>query len=461
MQRLRILTAVFLVAGCVVAQSHGAVAASPRPEARDYVHEPLPPGFQVLGTELEGPVFADARGRTIYRWPRRSLRNADAGEVAGKPACYNERVRETAGLINIYPAGDLLPEADTRPTCTEHWPPVAAAADAEPVGNFTILERTDGIRQWAYKGFALYTSHLDQLPGETRGGRSRYGRDVVSGGAQRVPVTPEPAVPAQFKVANMELGRMLATARNMSVYAYEKDKPNQSNCYDACLTDWTPVFAPELSVPLGDWSVIARRDGKKQWAYKGQPLYTYVLDTKNYSYFGGDVPGWRNVYMQLAPNPPKGFGVVDTHAGQVRTEFSGKAIYYYQCVEDTLDTTFCDTPESPQVYRFAMCGGGDPELCLKNFPYVLADKNAKSENLTWGVKDIDPMTGRYVAAGTPGSLHIWTFRGRPIYTFAGDRNPGDIEADTWGQDHGQANGYTAFYVRDDFETLDMGKFGNN
>ena len=28
----------------------------------------------------------------------------------------------------------------------------------------------------------------------------------------------------------------------------------------------------------GDWTVITRDDGSKQWAYKGKPLYTYRVD---------------------------------------------------------------------------------------------------------------------------------------------------------------------------------------
>ena len=30
----------------------------------------------------------------------------------------------------------------------------------------------------------------------------------------------------------------------------------------------------------GDWSVLARDDGSKQWAYKGKPLYLWVKDQK-------------------------------------------------------------------------------------------------------------------------------------------------------------------------------------
>ena len=30
----------------------------------------------------------------------------------------------------------------------------------------------------------------------------------------------------------------------------------------------------------GDWTVVVRDDGLKQWAYKGKPVYTWVKDTK-------------------------------------------------------------------------------------------------------------------------------------------------------------------------------------
>src|SRR6185503_1135644 len=30
----------------------------------------------------------------------------------------------------------------------------------------------------------------------------------------------------------------------------------------------------------GDWTIIARDDGSKQWAYKGKPVYKYSKDTK-------------------------------------------------------------------------------------------------------------------------------------------------------------------------------------
>ena len=454
MRRLQILTAVLFVAGCVAAQAP-VFAASAKVEKEGYIPEPMPAGFQVINTELEGNVFADATGHTMYKWPVNNLRNGNAGEGAGIPSCYNVKIRETAGFTSPYPAGNILPDVDNRLTCTQEWPPVYAAADSKPVGNFTILTRTDGTKQWAYKGYALYTSHLDAAPGDTNGGTFRRGRDPVSHGAERDPVGPASEVPPQFAVTSKALGRMLSDAKGPSVYTYDRDTATKSNCVDACLNDWTPIIAPDSVVLKGEWSIVIRPGGERQWAFRGKPLYKYVQDSKVRSYDGADVPGWHNVFLQRAPSAPAGFQVVDTNGGQVLTDRNGKTLYTFNCVEDTADTLYCDNPTSAQEYRWAMCGGGDPARCLKTFPYVVADKNDKSLSRAWTVMEINPKTGR-VATGKPDALRVWAYRGRPIYTFVEDKQPGDIIADGWGQDHGARNGFMAFWIRDVFGGNDGG-----
>src|SRR5678809_145994 len=41
--------------------------------------------------------------------------------------------------------------------CLQSWKPVLAAAQDQPSGYFEIAQRADGMRQWLYKGAALYT----------------------------------------------------------------------------------------------------------------------------------------------------------------------------------------------------------------------------------------------------------------------------------------------------------------
>ena len=56
--------------------------------------------------------------------------------------------------------------------CTKSWPPLAAPADAIPSGYWDVVTRANGTRQWAYKGFALYT-HAADKPGDI-GGNAVY-----------------------------------------------------------------------------------------------------------------------------------------------------------------------------------------------------------------------------------------------------------------------------------------------
>ncbi len=53
--------------------------------------------------------------------------------------------------------------------CATNWPPLAVAAGAKPVGDFSIIARTDNTQQWAYKGKPLYFFVKDGQAGDKRG----------------------------------------------------------------------------------------------------------------------------------------------------------------------------------------------------------------------------------------------------------------------------------------------------
>ena len=44
----------------------------------------------------------------------------------------------------------------------------------------------------------------------------------------------------------------------------------------------------------------------------------------------------------------------------------------------------------------------------------------------------------------------WAWRDRPVYTFYLDKEPGDINGDSWGEFQGQRNGFKAIWFRDDY-----------
>lgn len=434
--------------GVVAALSATTSRATAARETESYIHVPMPPGVRVENTELDGPVFADAKGHTLYRWPFTDQRVGNVGDPKGQSTCMDVKSTTNTGYMSPYPGGLILPDLEQRPTCTQAYPPTLAPGNAKPVGKWTVITRKDGRKQWAYDGFALYTSNLDQRPGDVIGGDSYEHRG--DNPAMRVPVQPPPDLPPGFNVATDRTGRLLLDGRKFSVYAFDADAENKSNCDAVCARTRIPMRAPASARAHGDWTIFERSPGVLQWAFRKRPLYTYALDPVAQSREGGDEPGWHNVYTQRSPPPPASFSQQETTAGIVVADAQGKTIYMYNCGDDSIDQLGCDHPSQTQVYRLSMCGAGDVERCLKTFPYVTAPAGAKSDNRSWSIVDIDPKTGRFVRLGQSGAVHVWAYRDRPVYTYAGDKLPGDINADGLGEFRGQRQGFKAYWLRDDF-----------
>lgn len=81
-------------------------------------------------------------------------------------------------------------------------------------------------------------------------------------------------------VGTTDKGKALTDAKGMSLYTFAKDADGKSMCNGQCATNWPPLAASADAKAMGDWTVITRDDGAKQWAYKGKPLYAWVKDGK-------------------------------------------------------------------------------------------------------------------------------------------------------------------------------------
>jgi predicted lipoprotein with Yx(FWY)xxD motif len=88
---------------------------------------------------------------------------------------------------------------------------------------------------------------------------------------------------------------VLASPSGATLYTFDKDAANsgKSTCNGPCATAWPPLAAQASDAPSGDYTIVTRDDGSKQWAYKGRPLYTFSKDAKN-----GDTTGdnFKNVW---------------------------------------------------------------------------------------------------------------------------------------------------------------------
>jgi predicted lipoprotein with Yx(FWY)xxD motif len=204
-------------------------------------------------------------------------------------------LQTTDGKPVFYSDDDKKPNMSACNTaCTRTWAPLAAPRLAVPVGEFTVADRLDGMKQWAFKGKPLYTYTGDTPP-----------TAAVGKGAKWHEVTMvRYYFPNDIHVEDHpKFGPMLTTPTGMTLYARDahrftlaggshddrvamRGKPSTgvkigvNGCVDECLKEFTPMKASANALPWGDWAVVTRPDGTKQWSYRGFPLYTYNADKK-------------------------------------------------------------------------------------------------------------------------------------------------------------------------------------
>jgi len=77
-------------------------------------------------------------------------------------------------------------------------------------------------------------------------------------------------------------GGMLVNSAGMTLYTFDKDAAGsgKSACNGPCAANWPPLMAADAGHASGDWSVVVRDDGSKQWAYRGKPVYLWAKDKK-------------------------------------------------------------------------------------------------------------------------------------------------------------------------------------
>ena len=53
--------------------------------------------------------------------------------------------------------------------CAAAWPPFSPVAGESPSGDFSIIEREDGMQQWTYSNVPLYRFAQDEEAGDIKG----------------------------------------------------------------------------------------------------------------------------------------------------------------------------------------------------------------------------------------------------------------------------------------------------
>lgn len=73
---------------------------------------------------------------------------------------------------------------------------------------------------------------------------------------------------------------VLTNDAGMTLYTFDKDAGGKSACNGPCAGNWPPLMAAADAKASGDYSIVTRDDGGKQWAHKAKPLYAWSKDKK-------------------------------------------------------------------------------------------------------------------------------------------------------------------------------------
>ena len=148
-----------------------------------------------------------------------------------------------------------------------------------------IIPRDDGSRQWAFRKKPLYTYIQDLDDADDGAGKEGSKRPAFNDNAKghevegRAIVELQPAsrmkLPLGITVAEIRTasGQVLSTPNDYPLYTFDGMTGDST-----AERGWSPVEAPQLALPVGDFSILARGDGMNQWVYRVKPLYRFDGD---------------------------------------------------------------------------------------------------------------------------------------------------------------------------------------
>jgi predicted lipoprotein with Yx(FWY)xxD motif len=132
-------------------------------------------------------------------------------------------------------------------------------------------------------GVAMFVVALT-LGGGT--GNANKGAQTGSASYGGTSAKPSPAAAATaIDVRKTPLGKILVDGNGRTLYLFEADKPNMSNCSGPCLSIW-PAFTSNGKPQAKGGAVaskigtVANGTGEQQVTYNGHPLYYYAADKK-------------------------------------------------------------------------------------------------------------------------------------------------------------------------------------
>ena len=253
-------------------------------------------------------------------------------------------------------------------------------------------------------------------------------------GQPSAPSASSPSNPAgKLSVSTAEkVGKVVTDSLGLTLYRFDQDtaEPPKTNCDGDCAKTWPPVPADDAEAGEGIdkalLGTVTRADGTKQLTVGGWPAYRYAKDVN-----AGDVKGQGVPLAAHAPDGKKAQGGAGGGAEAVQAGLSTR--------NDAKLGEIVVDKNGMTVYRFkkdeawpkpvSNCTGA----CLEKWPLV----EPVDFNDTKGIQK----KGYMIFDRTDGKGEQQTINCSPIYTFAGDKAPGDT--------NGQGVGGTWYAVRPD------------
>jgi len=318
--------------------------------------------------------LANADGMTLYTY--------DSDTIGGKPTCVAE--------------------------CATAWPPLLAPANAVVTPEWAVVARSDGGKQWTYRGKPLYLFSKDTKAGDTNG-------DGAGGkwhlAIYQIPTSAVPP-PARITVKANAIagGDVFVDYRGHTLYALADSK---SVCRNDCLRGWTPLAAAQLARGSRDWTISMSDGHLRQWAFKGRPVYTFDGDVK-----AGDANGifagseWHALLLRSYPTPPQvKLGRVGSVTVWTTTE--GMTLYArdrYQYVPGSFNA---DDGSSSNVMTGREIG-------------TQACDEGCNEWKPFGAAAGAQASGYWSIVTRADGTKQWAYQGYALYTNARDKKPGDM-----------------------------------
>lgn len=329
----------------------------------------------------------------------------------------------------------FISESDTTPgkshcvgACAETFPPVLAVADAVDMGDWTLVARDNGRRQWAYKGKPLYrfaretrfNEVVDNLLASQQKSSLEARVPDISGVSRGLTLPEgwqvarfEPAVdmerPAAVMVKEIPAisSHALVDQQGMTLYVNEPTPVDiNTGCgSDDCLFHYQPLVASELSRQLGSFTPVTHNDGSRQWSYEGALLYTYTGDQAPGDIRGQEGDGkWRAVVIARHFKPPSVTVREDLAYGNIFLTAEGMPLYSRYTIERGMSKRTEDDDTYIKGKRLGIKGCNAE--CLKTWRPLIAPPEARPRGF-WEIYEHKDGTRQWAYKGFAQFTNIY------------------------------------------------------